>query len=56
MQSRVLCFSTDVGDAKFILNNEQLLIPDNNSLKSKKIISNLINNPTEYKKIIEKIT
>ena len=54
MQSRVLCFSTDVGDAKFILNNEQLLIPDNNSLKSKKIISNLINNPTEYKKIIEK--
>ena len=52
-QSKILCFSTDVGDAKYILNNPELLIPQNNAKSSKEIVSKLINNPKKFREILE---
>lgn len=54
LQSKILCFSTDVGDAKYILNRKELLIPSNDSKKSKDIVSSIINNPNKCHKILEK--
>ena len=34
MKSSLLVISTDVGDAKYLINNERLIIPNNNSLNS----------------------
>ena len=54
LQSKILCFSTDVGDAKYILNSKELLIPSNNSKKAKDIVTKMINNPKKCSKILKK--
>ena len=54
LQSKLLCFSTDVGDAKYILDSKDLLIPNNNPIESKKIISKIINNPVKMNYLLKK--
>ena len=54
LQSKILCFSTNVGDSKYILNNKELIIPKNNPKKSKDIISKIIKSPENVNKLVEK--
>tara|TARA_A100001388_G_C28773964_1_gene505840 strand:+ start:1769 stop:2845 length:1077 start_codon:yes stop_codon:yes gene_type:complete len=54
LQSKLLCFSTDVGDAKYILDSKDLLIPNNDPIESKKIISKLIKNPIKMNYLLKK--
>ena len=43
MQYGLLVISTDVGDSKYILKNNRLIIPSNNSKKAAGKIINLLN-------------
>ena len=43
MQYGLLVISTDVGDSRYILKNNRLIIPSNNYKKAAEIIINLLN-------------
>lgn len=53
LQSKILCFSTNVGDSKYILNKKELIIPQNNPKKSKDIISRIINRPKRLNQLVD---
>ena len=53
LQSKILCFSTNVGDSKYILNNQELIIPENNPKKSKDLISSIIKKPKYVNQLVE---
>ena len=51
MKSSLLVISTDVGDSKYLINNERLIIPKNNSLNSSLKILDILNSE-DLKKVV----
>ena len=53
MLTNLLPIATDVGDAKYILNNERLIIPAKNNLEAAKKIINLLRSKDANKVLID---